>query len=460
MLDRPFRFLCRLLATTVVASTVGLHGAELQLELSSERGFYPEATESEIFVAARILPPPAPANARPAPRNLALVLDVSGSMAGEPIQALRTATLATLDRLQDHETLAVVAFGSEVSTPLPATRVDQARTQTDALTQLEPAGGAALYDALNQGAAQLRRFATPTTRDELILLVDGPPTRGPREADDFLRLASALAREGIRLTTIGLGADFDEDLLAALARTGGGRFLYAPTPADLQSTLAQAVTTSTATAPVARDLTLTLTFKPYFNTLNPHGRIPAESTPTQLTYSLPDLAPGQPVALLASATIWNAYAAVGHQPAAVTAQLTWRDLNAPADAPARTTSADLDLRFSADARTVKESTHDETFRLAVDTLITDGLQDAIGHIDDGDFNRAQRTLRRTRTRVHDLAVTREDDAIAARLVALDTYLAEVAARGLNQLDRKILRSGLSNAFAPPAADDDNEDAPR
>ncbi len=436
----------------VLAVAPVLRGVDLRVQLDSERDFYPEGAVSEFFVAARIVPPaPLPATAAaPAPRNIALVLDASGSMAGEPVQALRTATLGTIDQLRDSDTLSILSYGSEVETLIEASRVDQARTLTDRVARLETAGGAALYDALNQAAAQLRRLASPASTDELVLLVDGPPTRGPREADDFVRLATALSREGIRITTIGLGADFDEDLLAAIARASGGRFVYAATPADLAAALNAAVAT-TRPQPVARDLRLTLTFKPYCRELSAHGRHPAEISGNRITFTLPDLAAGQPATLLASATLWNTYAAVGHQPAAVEAELSWQNLD-PDNTTGRAT-ATLDLRFSTDARTVRESVDDETYRLAVDTLITDGLQDAIGDIDRGDFTRAQRSLQRTRNRVRDLAVTREDPRIAERLVALDLYLHEVSTRGLNQLDRKILRSGLGNAFDPPRAEE-------
>ena len=128
----------------VLAVAPVLRGVDLRVQLDSERDFYPEGAVSEFFVAARIVPPaPLPATAAaPAPRNIALVLDASGSMSGEPVQALRTATLGTIDQLRDSDTLSILSYGSEVETLIEASRVDQARTLTDRVARLETAGGA------------------------------------------------------------------------------------------------------------------------------------------------------------------------------------------------------------------------------------------------------------------------------------------------------------------------------
>lgn len=446
-----------LLVWLTVAAVVPVQAAaDLQLELSSDHGLYLEGASSEIYVEARISAaeagppeigtPPAPAAA---PRNLVLVLDRSGSMAGAPVQHLRGAVLDTLAALADHDTIAIITFGSEVETVIEATRVDQARALTDRIARIEPAGGAALYDAISQGAAQLRRYAATAGANDLVVLTDGPATRGPREADDFLRQVAALTQEGFRVSTIGLGNDFDEDLLAALARTGRGRFTFAAQPAELPAALAAAVHPQRRA--VARLLSLRLDFRDYCNALTAHGWTPATATTSALTAASPYLTAGQTWSLVASATLWNTHAANGHLPDAVTATLTWQDADAPADAPPHTLVRRIALRFIADRDLVRDSVHLPAFRRALDSMVTDGMQEAIERIDAGEFDRALRVLRRTRTRVRDYAIELADPAITEKLGVLDRYLNEVEARGLNQLDRKLLRSGLTNRFDPPLA---------
>jgi hypothetical protein len=77
------------------------------------------------------------------------------------------------------------------------------------------------------------------------------------------------------------------------------------------------------------------------------------------------------------------------------------------------------------------------------------MQRSIELIDKGDFKRALRALRHAQDDAQSLNDDLEDPQAKARIGQLETYLAEVQARGLNQLDRKILRSGLFNKFETP-----------
>jgi hypothetical protein len=65
-----------------------------------------------------------------------------------------------------------------------------------------------------------------------------------------------------------------------------------------------------------------------------------------------------------------------------------------------------------------------------------------------------RELRRTRAQLLDINNTPQDADLAAMVARLDDYLAEVQSRGLSAVDRKILRSGLLNAFEMPVAEDE------
>ena len=456
-------------ALAVFAPGTLLAATELQLELATDRAFYAPDTKSKFFVEARITPniPVQDASATNPPtaatRNVVLVLDRSGSMAGAPIQNLRTAAANALASLSDRDTLAIIAFGSEVETVIAATRVDQARGLVDRITRIEPAGGAALYDALNQGAAQLRRFAATADTSDLILVIDGPATRGPREADDFLRLARTFAREGVRLSAIGLGSDFDEDLLANIARAGNGRFSYAAGPADLDGSLQSMLTLPDQV--IARNLMVELAFADYCNELTAHGWTAADATNSTVTFSVPYLQTGQTLSLISSARIWNTWAASGQQPAVVTATLTWQDAGAAPNDAVQTTTQTVAMNFERVGTfnpayrndtgdglpTYDDSTRITILRRVIDTLISDSMQEAIEHIDTGHFGRAIRELRRTRSDVRFYAKKYEDEGIEERLGHLDAYLNEIEARGINQLDRKILRSGLSNRFEPPLA---------
>ena len=125
------------------------------LQVATNQEYYLTDASNKIYIESRVgTTASLPAAAPVAHHNLAFILDRSGSMAGAPIQALREAMATTLNSLSAQDVVSVVLFGSEVETLVEAKPRDQLGTLDTLLAQIEPAGGAALYDALNQGRAR------------------------------------------------------------------------------------------------------------------------------------------------------------------------------------------------------------------------------------------------------------------------------------------------------------------
>jgi Ca-activated chloride channel family protein len=415
------------------------------LEVATDREYYDAGGHDKVYVEVRVGTTATKITNQPvASRNITFVLDRSGSMAGAPIQALRRAMSAALGSLSDHDIVSIVLFGSEVETLLEAKMRDQVTDLDTLLAKMEPAGGAALYDALNQGAAQIRRYAGPSTINHLVLVTDGHPTKGPRELADFSKLAEVFTKEGITLSTIGVGHDFNEDLLATLARIGNGKFRYADQPGKLAEVLQAEIAPQRAL--VARDAVLTVEFTSECEDVTSYGWKQSAIEHETVTYQLPYLFADQQLILLTSATV------SGHRYsyALASVRLRWNDLteNKPFELkkPVR-------ILFETDENAVRKSTNAAVIQTSASTLISEGMQRAIEQIDKGDFRRALRDLRRARDDAESLNDDLDDDQIKAKIKQLKTYLAEVQARGLNQLDRKILRSGLFNQFETPTAEE-------
>lgn len=421
--------------------------SSLTLEATPDREFYLEGSKHTVYLELKVGAPPAPAGAGEGMtvRNVVLVLDRSGSMAGAPMQALREAVAASLNLLHAWDIVAVVVFGSEVETLLEARRRDQVENLDALLARIEPTGGAALYDALNQGAAQLRRHAGPATSNHLILLTDGPPTKGPREPADFASLADVFAREQIVLSTIGLGPDFNEDLLASLARTGQGLFRYAAAPDQIDGALQAEL--APVGALLARDVVLTAEFNDDSRKLESYGWAPAVIKHQTATYRFPGIFAGQNLSVLLGAEMENRR--FSYQLAKI--RLTWTDVS---DGQTHSLEQNPTIMVDREMEAVRRSAHAPVIRVLAGCVIRDGLQEAIEQMDKGDFRRAVRELRRARAEVLGLNHYLDDAQVQASVVLLDAYLAEVQARGLNQLDRKVLRSGLFNRFEPPVPEDE------
>ena len=159
-----------------------------------------------------------------------LLIDVSGSMAGEPLAQSRAAAVTFVQGLLEHDVAAVVPFAGGV--PDQATFTDDRDLLVSAINglQTESGTGTALHDAVVNGLAMAQ--SAPIDRRAVILLTDGKDsgTVSTASREDALRAA---ATAGLPIFTIALGDDTDIELLQALAETAGGSSYQAPTPSDV-----------------------------------------------------------------------------------------------------------------------------------------------------------------------------------------------------------------------------------
>lgn len=172
------------------------------------------------------------------PLNLSLVLDRSGSMAGEKLAAAREAAALAVRRLRPEDVVSVVAYDDEVTTVAPpATGAEQGTLPAQLLAI--PAGGMTnLSGGWLRGhelVAEARRAAAADGAGEggmhrILLLTDGCANVGITDPALLVGLCQKARLAGITTTTIGFGADYDEHLLRAMADAGGGGAYYIERP--------------------------------------------------------------------------------------------------------------------------------------------------------------------------------------------------------------------------------------
>lgn len=175
------------------------------------------------------------------PLNLTLVIDRSTSMRGERLETVIRAVSLLLDKLGPQDSLAVVSFSDRAEVVLPAHQrggaadtsdpaVASARQNPQARLQtITASGGTEIFQGLKEGVAQTRRMATGRN-SHLILLTDGH-TYG--DVADCLKLAEVAAAEGIDMTALGIGADWNDLFLDALVAPSGGHSGFIEQPGDL-----------------------------------------------------------------------------------------------------------------------------------------------------------------------------------------------------------------------------------
>lgn len=169
-----------------------------------------------------------------APINLTLVLDRSGSMAGDKMEKAKAAAIEAVSRLAADDIFSLVIFDHEVETLIPATRVGECSNAAARIRSIYPRGNTAIYAGVTEGVAELRKNQEDRRYTHRILLLsDGLANKGPSTPDDFARLGQSLLRERISVSTIGLGLDYNEDLMTRLAGKSDGNTYFVASSRDL-----------------------------------------------------------------------------------------------------------------------------------------------------------------------------------------------------------------------------------
>ncbi|HUU04203.1 MAG TPA: VWA domain-containing protein [Myxococcota bacterium] len=168
-----------------------------------------------------------------APVNVAIVLDRSGSMSGMKIRRAKEAAIMAIDRLGPDDIVSIVAYNQNVAVLVPATKVSDKQSIFNAINRLSPGGMTALFGGVSKGAQETRKFLVRNQVNRVILLSDGLANVGPSSPDALAALGASLIKEGISVTTIGLGMGYNEDLMVKLARASDGNHAFVEGPEQL-----------------------------------------------------------------------------------------------------------------------------------------------------------------------------------------------------------------------------------
>jgi Ca-activated chloride channel family protein len=167
--------------------------------------------------------------------HVCLVLDRSTSMQGARMDMVKASSLNLLQQLRSQDMLSVVTFSDRAEVIVPPTRASSLSKSDHRISLLQTGGGTEILQGLTAGMEQLRKTDSVYLR-HLILLTDGF-TYGDEEG--CIQLAREAAAEGIAITVLGIGHEWNDVLMDQIAALSGGSTHYVTAPHDIDHFLMQ-----------------------------------------------------------------------------------------------------------------------------------------------------------------------------------------------------------------------------
>ncbi len=360
---------------------------------------------SDLFATLEISAVDVP-NARRAPVNLSLVIDRSGSMSGEKIAQARRAALRLVDLLDEHDRLAIVHYGSDVRFFPGAFATEENKDRMRRYVRgISDEGGTNIGDGLMAGKAQLDVARSDFTVNRLLLLSDGQPTVGITSTQGLIAIASRLRASGTSVTSLGVGADFNEDLMQRLADVGGGSYGFIrdaeSTVALFEKDLQQAGTM------VARDVQLSFSLPPGVELREVFGRQTTVAGNT-VTVALPDFSARQTEKLVVHLQVRTTGAeAQAFDVADV--RLAYTDVLTSSAADA---SVKLSAMLTPDRGLAEQKRDKDAFIFATRARASQNVEKAAAAIATGNFQEAQALVQRNEVLFDDAEAVAGPAAVA------------------------------------------------
>lgn len=248
--------LSTIMASALVFSAAAQVPSTVTLTVTPEKKVIPSDGNRDAIVEIAVQAKDANVK-RSAPINLAVVLDRSGSMAGAKLEKARQAAAVALDQLGPEDYFSLVVYDDTAEVLIAAQKAVDKEALKARIQGIRDGGSTALYSGVEAGAAQIRKYLDKEKVNRVILLSDGMANVGPSSPSDLARLGKELRDEGMGVSTVGLGEDYNEDLMTALAEASHANYYYVQNVEKLPGIFSDEL--GTVKSVVARNVRVTIT---------------------------------------------------------------------------------------------------------------------------------------------------------------------------------------------------------
>jgi Ca-activated chloride channel family protein len=197
-------------------------------------------TEQIVYILSEFVPVSSGQTLSSLPLNLCIAVDRSYSMRGEKLSAVKHALRQIIERLEPEDILALVAFDNRPEVMVRAERHQFPHVLSSVVERLHERGGTSIAEALAGALSEVSRFAEQQMTSHIILLTDGQ-TYG--DEDRCLELAKQAHQQGIGITALGIGTDWNYQLLDQIASLSDGSSEYLERASDIITAIERSVST-------------------------------------------------------------------------------------------------------------------------------------------------------------------------------------------------------------------------
>lgn len=198
--------------------------------------------------------------------NLCVVVDKSGSMGEQgKLSYVKTGLVMMVDELDERDYLSIVVYDDTAKVLRASAPVTDKEAIRELIVGIHDGGGTNLYDGMIAGYQQVQTTMdlAPDAHHRVILLTDGMANKGPVTHNEGIIAASAAYNaDGVGITTVGVGTNFNYALMYGLANQGQGNFYFIDSASKLVDVFVEEI--RYLLTPVAENLKIWLTLPPSF----------------------------------------------------------------------------------------------------------------------------------------------------------------------------------------------------
>jgi Ca-activated chloride channel family protein len=210
-------------------------GISLQRTLS--RSILAESSEQQLlYLLLEATPEGTIAQLPKLPLNLCLVIDRSSSMRGDRLNQVKEAAGRILDQLGQNDFFSLVTFNDRAEVVVSATRVQNRNELKQAISRVEAAGGTEMARGMALALQEIQRPMLVRGLSRIMLLTDG---RTYGDESTCVEIARRAQSRNIGLTALGIGTEWNEDLLETMTASENSHAQYIAAAHDVAAVFAE-----------------------------------------------------------------------------------------------------------------------------------------------------------------------------------------------------------------------------